>query len=170
MAGFLLDVPYFSQHDNAKEPHRSCNVSACSMVAEFIKPGVFKGSDDVYHEYLLGYGDSTEHGAHNRLLQAMGFKTEFKTNLGYTSLDASLTLGMPVVIGVLHRGHVSTPYGGHMIVVVGKKDNDYVVHDPWGEPFHYQNKDGKNCIVPTHSLDSRWLVDGDFTGWGRLFY
>jgi hypothetical protein len=43
-----LSVPYYSQRDNVSEPERSCNKSSCCMVAEYIKPGIFGGSDNVY--------------------------------------------------------------------------------------------------------------------------
>jgi hypothetical protein len=167
-----LPVPYYSQRDNVSEPERSCNKSACCMAAEYIKPGIFGGSDNVYSILLEGYGDTTNHEAHTRLLSARGFKTEFRYDLSYEDLDESLfNRKMPVVIGVLHRGHYLTPYGGHMIIVVGKRETgEYICHDPWGNPFSYDGDNGKDCIIPKQSLDTRWLADGDKSGWGRLFY
>jgi hypothetical protein len=121
---------------------------------------------------IEGYGDTTNHEAHTRLLSARDFRTEFRYDLSYKDLDESLfDRKMPMVIGVLHRGHYLTPYGGHMIVIVGKEDeNTYIVHDPWGNPFSYNGDNGKYCMVPKQSLNSRWLAEGESSGWGRLFY
>ncbi len=166
-----LSVPYYSQRDNISEPERSCNKSSCCMVAEYIKPGIFGNSDNVYSILLEGYGDTTNHEAHTRLLSARDFRTEFRYDLSYEDLDESLIeRKMPVVIGVLHRGYYLTPHGGHMIVVVGKDEDSYLVHDPWGNPFSYDHDNGKYCIVPKQSLDHRWLAEGSKSGWGRLFY
>ncbi len=171
MEDIVLDVPYYSQRDNRFEPYRTCNVSSHAMVCEFIKPGSFNGSDDNYAKELSRWGDTTDHSAHSKLLEANGFKSQFRYNLNYENLNASLCdRKMPVVIGVLHRGNLYTPYGGHMLVVIGKKGNDYICHDPWGEPFSYKSNNGKNCVIPTLSLDHRWLADGPKSGWGRLFF
>lgn len=172
MSLLMLNVPYYSQRDNVSEPHRSCNKSSCCMVAEYIKPGIFDGSDNVYSILLEGYGDTTNHEAHTRLLSARDFRTEFRYDLSYEDLDESLfSRKMPIVIGVLHRGHYLTPYGGHMLVIVGKEDEDcYICHDPWGNPFGYDDDNGANCLIPKQSLDTRWLADGINRGWGRLFY
>ena len=168
----LLNVPYFSQRDNLNEPTRSCNISACAMAIESIKPGVVNGSDDFYAELLVEHGDTTNHDAHTRLLTALGFKTEFRYDLTYKDLNESLyEREMPVVIGVLHRGYYKTPSGGHMIVVIGRdSDDNYICHDPWGQPFSYSIKNGENVKISAYSLNHRWLVDGDNSGWGRLFY
>lgn len=172
MSNLVITVPYYSQRDNISEPQRSCNKSACCMAAEYIKPGIFGGSDNAYSVLLEGYGDTTNHEAHTRLLSARGISTEFRYDLSYEDLDESLfSRKMPVVIGVLHRGQVLTPWGGHMIVVIGKRGaDDYICHDPWGFAFSYEYNDGKNCVIPKQSLDTRWLPDGYDSGWGRLFY
>ncbi len=171
MSEIMLDVPYYSQRDNAREPMRTCNVSSHAMACEFIKSGSFKKSDDFYAIALSEYGDTTNHSAHSRLLADRGFKSEFRTDLSYKDLDESLFVReMPVIIGVLHRGYYLTPYGGHMLVVIGRTGDDYICHDPWGEPFSYQNSDGKAKKIPPISLNHRWLVEGGKSGWGRLFY
>jgi hypothetical protein len=90
-------VPYFSQRDNTSEPHRSCNKSSCCMAAEYIRPGIFGGSDNVYSLLLEGYGDTTNHEAHTRLLSARGISTEFRYDLSFADLDESLfSRKMPV--------------------------------------------------------------------------
>ena len=168
----ILSVPYYSQLDNVKDPHRTCNTSACCMVANYIKPGVFD-SDDEYFLQLEKYGDTTEHDAHTKLLESVGIKSRFEHNLNYIDLDWSLAKeGLPIVIGVLHRGSLNSPLGGHMMVVIGKLDiSRYVVHDPYGKPFSYeQDSSGFAQVVPKESLDRRWLVDGASSGWGRLFH
>lgn len=171
MSPFIkLDVPYYSQRDNKQQPNRTCNASSCCMVAEYLKPGVFGGSDDNYIELMSGYGDTVDHWVHTKLLESVGINSEFYYNLDYSDIEENLWVNKPVIIGVLHKGHYQTPYGGHILVVIGKLDADtYLVHDPWGEPFSYKNFDGSFKPVPKQSLNTRWLADGRRSGWGRIF-
>ncbi|MEL7038904.1 MAG: C39 family peptidase [Cyanobacteria bacterium J06592_8] len=174
MSLYLLDVPYYSQRDNTVDPGITCNPSSCCMVAEFIQPGSFGGSDDEYIRQLYrGYGKAVEHDSHTRLLVDSGFKTEFRYDLDYSDLNASLfDRKLPVVIGVMHRGYYKTPTGSHMMVIVGHDSHtgEYIGHDPWGQSFHYSNEDGSNVRLPLKSLNPRWLCEGDNSGWGRLFF
>ena len=83
-------------------------------------------------------------------------------------------MGKPVVIGILHRGTLSAPTGGHIIVVIGKTadGNSYVVNDPFGDLMSGYTTDvynGKGAIYPKSVLEKRWTVDGPNTGWGRVF-
>ena len=59
------------------------------MVAEFMKPGVFRNSDDVYSILLEGYGDTTNHDAHTRLLGTRNIESEFRYDLSYKDLSVS---------------------------------------------------------------------------------
>lgn len=163
-----LRVKYFTQQDNREEPGRTCNTSCCAMAADYLKPGCISG-DDEYKDIVDKFGDTTDHNAQTKALASLGIKSQFEYNLSYRELDNSLILQKPIVIGVLHRGHFLTPYGGHMIIIIGKYSDGFIAHDPWGKPFWYESPDGANCEIPYQSLDTRWLVDGSYSGWGRLF-
>jgi hypothetical protein len=163
-----LNVPYYSQRDNAVDWFRTCNASSHAMCVEYLKPGLITG-DDEYISKLVEYGNTTDHSAHTRMLSSWGIKSEWRTDLDYADLDRQLELGKPIPIGVLHKGNLSNPTGGHICVVIGKNEDGYIVHDPWGEGFEYSNTNGNSVIYPPQSLDKRWLVEGENTGWGRIF-
>ncbi|WP_202225359.1 C39 family peptidase [Okeania sp. KiyG1] len=163
-----LSVPYYSQIDNRVDWWRTCNASSIAMCLKFLKPEAISGDDD-YIDRLAGYGDTTDHFAHTRLLADLGVNSEWKTDLSYADLDAQLDRGKPVPIGVLHKGTLNYPTGGHICVVVGKEAGGYICHDPWGHGFSYNDHNGKDCYYPYQSLDARWLVEGANTGWGRMF-
>lgn len=165
-----LNVPYYSQLDNRVDPYRTCNSSSHCMAANFLNPGLF-ASDCEYIGILYShYGDTIYHHNHTNLLADRGVKSEYRFNLDYEDLDQQLELGLPIPIGVLHRGHFMSPTGGHIIVVIGKCDRDiYLVHDPLGHSFEYDGRSGKAVPVPKSSLDRRWLVDGHHSGHGRIF-
>lgn len=166
----LLKVPYYSQRDNVAEWWRTCNTSSCAMVAEFLKPGCIKSSDDYYlQNYVNQYGDTTDHSAQTAALKALGIDSYFSYNLDYEDIDKELEAGRPVVLGVLHKGTINQPSGGHMVVCVGKYADGYVFNDPWGEGFDYSSTNGKAVKYGFKSLNARWLADGEGTGWGRIF-
>jgi uncharacterized protein YvpB len=171
----ILNVPYYPQTDNYRDANRTCNSSSCAMVLEYFKPGTLKGAkgDDAYVQKVFAIGDSTDHSVQTKVLDSYGVKSHFSYNLSFTDLDRELAAGKPVVIGILHRGSLSAPTGGHMVVVIGKKGEDYVVNDPYGslnDGYTGSVTNGKGAVYKKSDLTYRWLERGkDKTGWGRIF-
>ena len=171
----VLNVPYFPQTDNYRDANRTCNSSSCAMVLEYFKPGTLKGAkgDDAYVQKVFSLGDSTDHTVQTKVLESYGIKSHFSYNLSFADLDRELAAGRPVVIGILHRGTLSRPTGGHMVVVIGKKGEDYVVNDPYGslnDGYTGPVTNGKGAVYKKSDLTHRWLEKGkDKTGWGRIF-
>jgi len=171
----VLAVPYFPQTDNYRDANRTCNSSSCAMCLEYLKPGTLKGAkgDDAYVQKVFAIGDSTDHTVQTRVLESYGVKSQFSYNLSFSDLDKSLSAGKPVVIGILHRGSLSAPTGGHLLVVIGKKGDDYVVNDPYGslnDGYTGPVTNGKGAVYKKSDLTQRWLTKGkDKTGWGRIF-
>jgi hypothetical protein len=171
----VLNVPYFPQTDNYRDADRTCNSSSCAMCLEFLKPGTLKGAkgDDAYIQKVFAIGDTTNHDVQTRVLKDYGVNSEFRYNLGFSDLDRELAAGRPVAIGILHRGTLSSPGGGHICVVIGKKGEDYVVNDPYGslnDGYTGPVTNGKGAVYKRSDLNQRWLTKGkDKTGWGRVF-
>ena len=168
----VLAVPYFNQVDNYRDAHRTCNSSSCAMCLSFLKPGSIKG-DDEYVKKVFEIGDTTDHAVQTKVLAAYGVKSHFSYNLSFADIDKSLDAGKPVVIGILHRGSLTSPTGGHMCVVIGKRGEDYVVNDPYGslnDGYTGPVTNGRGAIYKKSDLTHRWLERGkDKTGWGRIF-
>ena len=171
-----LNVPQWVQTDNYTQASRTCNSSSCAMCLEFLKPGTLPGGDDQYLKRLIdgGYGDTTDHAAHTRLLLDYGLKSEFSYAMSMDEVEAELRVGNPVVAGILHRGTEAYPTGGHMIVVKGlTKTGDWVVNDPYGNIYDGYSgavDAGMNAIYKKSSMQARWLPDGPNSGWGRIFH
>jgi hypothetical protein len=170
----LLNVPYYPQTDNYVQPDRTCNSSACAMCLEFLKPGTLIGAkgDDAYLKKVIAVGDTTDHAVQTKVLSSYGIKSDFRYNLSFADLDRELSAGRPVVIGILHRGSLSAPTGGHMLVVIGKTPTgDYVVNDPYGslnDGYSGPVANGKGAVYKKSDLSRRWCPKGN-DGWGRIF-
>lgn len=172
----ILAVPYYPQTDNYTNWQRTCNSSACAMVLEYFKPGTLKGvkGDDAYIQKVFAIGDTTDHSVQTKVLSSYGIKSDFRYNLSFDDLDRELSAGRPIVIGILHRGPLSAPTGGHMICVIGKSldGNSYICNDPFGDLMSGYTTDvnkGKGAIYPVEVLKKRWTIEGPRTGWGRIF-
>ncbi len=171
----VLTVPFYPQTDNYRDAQRTCNSSSCAMVLEYFKPGTLQGAkgDDAYVQKVFAVGDTTDHSVQTKVLESYGIKSRFSYNLSFADLDRELAAGRPVVIGILHRGTLSNPVGGHMLVVIGKKGEDYVVNDPYGslnDGYTGPVTNGKGAVYKKSDLMYRWLEKGkDKTGWGRIF-
>ena len=171
----ILEVPYYPQTDNYRDPQRTCNSSACAMCLEYFKPGTLKGAkgDDAYVRKVFSIGDTTDHTVQTKVLDSYGIKSQFSYRLSFDDLDRELEEGRPVVIGILHRGTLSRPTGGHMCVVIGKTlTGDYVVNDPYGDlndGYTSSVYNGKGAIYKRSVLEKRWTPDGPTSGWGRIF-
>ena len=94
-------------------------------------------------------------------------------HLSFADIDKSLDAGKPVVIGILHRGSLSAPTGGHMVVVIGKTPDGkgYYCNDPYGscnDNYTGPVTNGKKTIYTKAMLKHRWCPGGS-DGWGRIF-
>lgn len=171
----VLKVPFYPQTDNYKQPQRTCNSSACAMCLEYFKPNTLKGvkGDDEYIRRVFALGDTTDHNVQTRVLEQYGIDSEFRYNLSFDDLDNQLESQRPVVIGILHRGSLSSPSGGHMLVVIGKTlTGDYIVNDPYGsinDGYTGPVKNGKGAVYKKSMLEKRWTPEGPKSGWGRIF-
>ena len=169
-----LDVPYYQQTDNYRDASRTCNSSSCAMCLQYFKPGTLKGvtGDDAYIQKVFSIGDTTDHTVQTKVLESYGVSSEFRYNLSFEILDSELAADHPVVIGILHRGSLSAPTGGHMVVVIGKTESgDYVVNDPYGslnDKYTGNVMNGKGAIYKKSELMSRWCPNKN-DGWGRIF-
>ena len=170
----ILEVPFFPQTDNYRDANRTCNSSSCAMCLEYFKPGTLKGAkgDDAYVQKVFSIGDTTDHLVQTKVLASYGIKSHFSYGLTFADLDRELASGRPVVIGILHRGPLSAPTGGHMVVVIGKTPSgDYVVNDPYGslnDGYTGSVSNGKGAVYKRAELARRWCPKGN-DGWGRIF-
>lgn len=169
----VLDVPFYPQTDNYRDANRTCNSSSCAMVLEYFKPGTLQGpkGDDAYIRKVFAIGDTTDHTVQTKVLASYGIKSQFRYNLSFADLDRELAAGRPVCIGILHRGPLSAPTGGHICVVIGKRGEDYVVNDPYGslnDGYTGPVTNGKGVVYKRSDLVRRWCPKGN-DGWGRIF-
>jgi hypothetical protein len=170
----LENFPWFPQTDNYRDANRTCNSSACAMCLEYFKPGTLKGpkGDDEYVRKVFAIGDTTDHTVQTRVLASYGVQSRFSYSLTFSDLDRELAARRPIVIGILHRGPLSNPTGGHMVVVIGKTPaGDYIVNDPYGslnDGYTGAVTNGKGAVYKRSDLVRRWCPKGN-DGWGRVF-
>lgn len=166
-----LKVKFFPQTDNKVQPDRTCNSSVHASVLDFLKPGTITG-DDQYIDWVFRMGDTTDHNVHTQLLKRFGIESQWRTNLDFNDLDNSLEKGYPIPIGIVHRGMESNPTGGgHIILVIGKNKDGYVIHDPFGsilDNYTRNVQNGNGVIYNQKLLTNRWLLRKANNGWGRI--
>jgi hypothetical protein len=165
----LLQVPYFSQNDNASGTgYRECFSSSCAILAA--ARGKIK-SDDQYNLVRQHFGDTTDLGAQLGALSKLGLKPRFQTNGTPEVLEQLIDSGRPVAVGWLHKGPVTAPSGGgHWSVVIGYTPTHFILHDPNGEASlvsggYVNHTGGKSVAYSRKNWLPRWEVDGEGTGW-----
>jgi len=150
------------------------------MGAEYLRPGCLggnRGADDKYMtQYVFKYGDTTNPTAQVRALADLKIHAVFRQNLSRKDIIAQLTKGVPVPVGYLHKGYVSSPSGGgHWCVIVGVDLNkkQYIVNDPWGEADliyggFVGSQNGYQVRYSFENFTPRWEAEGQGTGWGLI--
>lgn len=166
-----LTTPYFSQRDNQKDPMRTCFSSSCAMLLATLDPDAIEGDDEYINE-VYKYGDTTEASAQIQTLRHFGVEAKFVQNADWGTVEAQLKKGIPVPMGILHKGPVTSPSGGgHWVCCVGitADKSKLWVHDPYGNldliGGNYINTDGKYKLYSKKNLGPRWLVEGPNSGW-----
>ncbi len=167
----VLAVPYYSQRDNQVDPMRTCFSSSCAMLLKFLKPSSISG-DDEYIKTVYTYGDTVYYQNQIKALTHYGLKAKFRTDYNWALIDAQLNRGIPVPIGILHKGSVSAPTGGgHWLVIIGRSEDNtkYVVNDPYGDldlvTGGYVSSNGKGLLYSKKNLGPRFMVEGPNTGY-----
>jgi GH24 family phage-related lysozyme (muramidase) len=176
-----LNVPYYTQLDSTtSHSARMCFSSSCAMAAEFLKPGCLggnRGADDLYMtKYVFKYGDTTNATAQVRALKDLGIHAVFRQNLTRRDVIEQLTKNIPVPVGYLHKGPVSSPRGGgHWLVIIGidQVKQQYIVNDPWGDcdllyGGFLGSQNGSGLRYSFRNFEPRWMVEGNGTGWGMV--
>lgn len=168
--GIGAEPPFWPQTDNFTQPDRTCNSSATAMALKAL--GYPVPSDDDFLRRVLKLGDSTDHGVVNAVCRQYGANPVWSIEMTFAQLDAELAAGRPVVIAILHRGLEHMPTGGHVICVWAKVSTGYRCHDPYGslhDGYTSSVTNGKGVIYTFEQLRARWTVEGDGSGYGRVF-
>lgn len=172
--GFPLEVPYFYQRDS-KTGHgeRMCFSSSMAMALDYIDPVVIQGDDDWYLRQVLRHGDTVSSDAQVAAARDLRFDAEFHDDGTQADLERLLNAGVPVPIGILHKGPISSPSGGgHWICLIGHDDLYFMVHDPFGELDLVNGGypktgpiDGRGQLYSKKNLMKRWLIKSQADGW-----
>ena len=167
----VLDVPYFSQRDNYTNPLSTCYSSSCAMLLKYLKPDAI-ASDDEYLKTVYKFGESEEATAQIAALKYYGLQAEFQQHGSWSDLESLLVQGIPIPIGILHKGPVSNPTGnGHWITVIGRTEDNkgFVVNDPFGDldlvRGTYVSTSGDHLTYSKKNLGPRWMVPVSGNGW-----
>lgn len=169
-----LDVGYFWQRDNRSgQGERSCFSSSMAMALGYLRPEVIDGDDDWYLGIVFYFGDTVSVDAQVRAARSLGFKANFHMDGTREDLERQIDNDIPVPMGVLHKGPLSSPTGGgHYICLVGYNETEFIVHDPYGR-MDLDNggyaaagpTDGKFVRYDKKKLLKRWLIASDHDGW-----
>ncbi len=119
-----VDVPYFYQYDNVNEPGSTCGVTSAAMLVTYWNPGSVT-PDTLYRTYGKAQGQSPSGLA--ELYAAEGLDASYGTRGTRAELRALLDAGQPVVV------HGYWTSAGHIAVLVGYTDTDWIVNDPAGD-------------------------------------
>ena len=172
---FPLGVPYFYQRNsNTGHGERMCQSSCIAMTLEYLFPNVIDGDDDVWLFEVFKHGDTVSQKAQLDALWANEIDgVEFSMTGCEDDLLNILDQGCPVPIGILHKGPLSSPTGGgHWITLIGYDDENFHVHDPFGELdlhagqyFKTGPNDGSHQNYSRKNLMKRWLIASNSDGW-----
>lgn len=159
-----LNTPtvYWSQRDNSRMPHRTCNTTSNAMLLRWYQdacglPSI--KSDEVYMPHVFKYGDTIYHGVQTKAIKDFGFSTKWMTDRDLPFVKELLETGFPVVCNILHRGSLSRPTGGHVIMLIAydRAKREFTAHDPYGTlSSNYTVHNGAYSKISEKVFTIRW--------------
>jgi len=172
----LTGFPWFPQLDNGPEGWRQCQTSSIAMCLAYLGVGNIKDDLD-YLQVVQRYGDTTSQVSHQLALKALGVRARFVINCSASQAQGEIKAGLPVAMGILHKGHVSRPAGGgHWVAAYGFDARHFVVNDPYGELdlvngtwVRTGGNSGKGLRYSCRNFNPRWQPEGAGSGWAWLF-
>lgn len=166
-----LDIPYFSQRDNTRDPYRTCNVTSVAMCLSYLGHLPKRAGEQLEDEldrYVAAKGWSRyTHDHLARLVQHYGYKDKFVVNASWNQLKYHLASGYPVITAGMFTK------SGHILVLRGFNETEkcFYVNDPFGEWFAsgYQNKSGEN-LKYSYNMIQRLSMAGTGAAWAHFIY
>jgi hypothetical protein len=140
------------------------------MLLSYLRPEAIEGDDD-YIRTVFDIGDTTEAWVQIQALKTYGVEVKFRQDGNWAIVEELLREGIPVPLGILHRGSVDNPTGGHWIVCKGitADGKGLLINDPYGEldliGGTYPITDGSNLVYSKENLGKRWMPEGNGSGW-----
>jgi len=126
-----LDIPYYSQRDNKRDPHQTCNVTCVAMCLAFYGVKASKSSiqlEDELDAVVEANGwNRYLHSDLVKLIKEYGCQSQFSTTMSWEKVKEHLSGGNPVILS----GKFTN--GGHIIVLRGFDNKGFFVNDPWGD-------------------------------------
>ena len=168
----FIDVPYFSQLDSSSgHAERMCQASSIAMAVSYLREEIIVDDDD-YLNHVFDFGDVVAANSHANALNKLGIQNEFKMDGKEQDIMNLLNEGVPVPIGILHRGSAKSPSGGgHWVTVIGYDTRgNYFVHDPYGKldlmnGIYDHKKSGEALLYDSSLLIQRWNISSSSDGW-----
>jgi hypothetical protein len=149
-----LDVPYFYQYDNRYEPGSTCGITSASMMVDFWNPQSVT-PDSLYLSYGKSQGQSPE--GLEALFSSEGLYSLSSRTGTRRVLKDHLDAGRPVVVHGYWTG------SGHVTIIVGYTETDWIVNDPAGDWYTcYGCGSADHIHYPLQGAwDDELSVDGD---------
>lgn len=158
-----LNTPsqYFSQRNNYRDALRTCNSSTTAMYIRWIQDATeFQppiSDDEVYIKAVFSIGDTIYHEVQTKACKYFGYSTLWQTDNDLEFVNELLKAGFCVPVNILHRGTRNSPFGVHVILLVGRKDGNYIAQDPYGKlSTGYDDTDGRLSLISEGNFIDRW--------------
>ena len=177
-----IPVPYYCQIDNDTDyfgtGYRQCNLTTHAMALAYLRPEFVKRSalngfsepESYYGSKLHKWGDTTDHNAHTRCLEAdFGINSTWNIELSKEVILRQLEAGLPVPAGVIYKS------SGHILLFVGYTEDGLLVHDPYGTrdgsaDIYAVGVGGEYDFYSWGLLNKIYFDSSGEGGWGRIFY
>jgi len=169
----IQDVPYINQRANKADKYgrpgdTQCYSTTMAMWASQLTGKPMTAED--YNQVRSKYGISTQAYPQKKALADFGINSSLQTGMGWNALRDEIKAGYPVPVGFKYKG------SGHWGMVVGMKDDGFVVHDPFGQlgmggTWKKTNSAGNKTDGPgkyyfmDKNLFQNQLPDGDVYMW-----
>ncbi len=170
---YLRDFPYFHRNEEDVENMYHSQAYCVSMCLKYLDALPINDVNE-YLKLVNNYGDPIKKDPNLKAIKELGCSAYFTLSADSDDIKEEIQEGLPFIVSIVPKRHISNPIGrAHFVVITGYNNDSWLVQDPFGSldliNGGWTDKSihtGQNILYKFEHFNKRLFIGGGATGWG----